>query len=96
MKTLFQKFRVKKQTGAILSFLYLATPEGRHEYRIRFPDSCTGDNMELENSDYSIKLIPKLEELLKFVTSESYKVISENPYCIVQTPSTIIVKLYFL
>ena len=60
------------KTGSILSLLYLATPEGRYEYRVKYHDSCIGNNTELDGSDFSLKVIPKLEEMLKMVSSETY------------------------
>ena len=60
------------KTDSILSLLYLATPEGRHEYRVKYHDSCIGNNTELDGSDFSLKVIPKLEEMLKIVSSETY------------------------
>ena len=62
----------RTSTGSILSFLYLSTPEGRYEFRIKYPEAIKGRDTITPSTDFSLNYNAKIAGLITIITAETF------------------------
>ena len=62
----------RTSTGAILSLLHLATPEGRYSYRLQFPEAIAGADSIIPSTDFSLKPSDEISRIMEMITTDEY------------------------